>query len=42
MTSFSLVGVYLPLDCKQSLSFPSYFKAIEGTSRERTGTSGEW
>ena len=29
-----------PLDCEQSLSFPSIFRAIEGTSRERT--SDEW
>ena len=28
------------LDCEQSLSFPSIFRAIEGTSRERT--SDEW
>ena len=28
------------IDCEQSLSFPSDFKAIERTSRERT--SGEW
>ena len=33
-------GVENGLDCEQSLSFPSIFRAIEGTSRERT--SDEW
>ena len=30
----------IKLDCEQSLSFPSVFRAIERTSREQT--SGEW
>ena len=32
--------LHIPLDCEQSLSFPSVFRAIEGTSHERT--RGEW
>ena len=34
------LNVLCYLDCEQSLSFPSVFRAIERTSRERT--SGEW
>ena len=37
---FGLWSLVLSLDCEQSLYFPSVFRAIERTSRERT--SGEW